>query len=229
MKLKQNDKWTLASLMHDLICGGPRKRNTRVGLALARLLAELGEPIAFRYLAHAYDRGIGVRQDKKLAFIYWSKAAGSGDAPSEAALGYAYAKGEGVGKNLLTAVRWEKRAARAGSADAQYNLGQAYAEGEGARKNPRLAFKWLLKAANRGHAEAQCNVAVAYENGDGVLKNIKSAMRWYQRATRSGDKLARENLARLRRTLRINPASSHPEKREHAAIAAVTRNVAPSS
>jgi TPR repeat protein len=203
-KAAHRKSWVLVLLMDELFFGPRAKRNYQRAFALANLLCGNQEAIAYRYLAHAYDCGIGVKRDLRKAFDNWKKALLLGDVESQAALAHAYAEGLGVKKSLTRAIYWDGLAARRGDTTAQYNLGQAYATGLGVEKTPRVAFKWWLKAAEQGHAKGQCNVAAAYETGFGIRKDINAAKKWYERSLRSGDKLARTNLERLRKQGRIN-------------------------
>src|SRR6266852_1090849 len=114
-KSVQGHRGDLIQLMDELYFGPTHKRDYKQAFALAELLGENGEPIAYRYLAHAYDAGIGVARDKKKAFNTWKKAALLGDAESQAALAHAYARGLGVKRTLKRAIYWDSLAARLGN------------------------------------------------------------------------------------------------------------------
>src|SRR6266498_5536210 len=114
-KLTKKYARALVSLMDDLFFGPKAKRSYQQGFALAELLGGHGVAVGYRYLAHAYDFGVGVARDKRKAFINWRKAAFLGDTDSRAALAHAYAEGLGVQKALKKAIYWDGLAARGGN------------------------------------------------------------------------------------------------------------------
>lgn len=73
---------------------------------------------ALNYLGFIYYQGLGVTQDYKMAFAYFSRAADLGEPFSQNALGDMYFGGYGVTKNNKFAFTWYQKAAAQGEANA---------------------------------------------------------------------------------------------------------------
>ena len=150
----------------------------------------------------SYYYGEGVKQDKKAAFQWFTRAAEQGLAQAQYNLGLMYDRGEGIKTNQKEAVRWWLKAAQQDLALAQFNLGGAYFDSKGVKQDKEEAVQWWLKAARQGHAEAQFNLGVMYHNGAGVMQDKKEAVKWLTKAAGQGYAHAQEALNAINETSR---------------------------
>ena len=151
-------------------------------------------------VAMAYDKGLGVAQDKAEAIKWYTKAAEAGDVEGEWRLGVKYDLGDGVDIDKQKALQWYLKAANApqsfktitlpGVAESQRNLGYLYRDGEGVTKDAQESLKWFQKAADNGDDHAQFELGKAYETGIGVLQDKQEAFKWYLKAANQGNKSA---------------------------------------
>jgi TPR repeat protein len=158
-------------------------------------------------VANAYDKGLGVAQDKAEAVKWLTKGAEANDPEVEWRLGVKYDLGDGVDADKQKAFQWYLKAANTppifgkivspGVAEAQRNLGYLYQDGEGVGKDNQEAFNWFMKAANNGDDAAQYNVGKAYETGISVLQDKQEAFKWYQKSANGGNKAAEFKLGNL--------------------------------
>jgi TPR repeat protein len=158
-------------------------------------------------VAKAYDKGLGVDQDKTEAIKWYKKAADAGETEAEWRLGVKYNVGDGVDIDMQKALQWYVKAANTpkefgiivlpGVAEAQRNIGYLYRDGEGVAKDAQEAFGWFMKAAETGDSTSQCEVAKAYNTGIGVLQDSQKAFIWYQKAAYQGNKLAQQKVGSI--------------------------------
>jgi hypothetical protein len=73
-------------------------------------------------LAVMYDSGIGTKQDRASAALWYARAAAQGNARSQYNLGQLYRAGEGVPQNLAAAEAWYEAAANNKLAEARNKL-----------------------------------------------------------------------------------------------------------
>ena len=158
-------------------------------------------------VAQAYDKGLGVDQDKTEAMKWYKKAADADDTEAEWRLGVKYDLGDGVDIDKQKALQWYLKVANtpklfgtitlSGVAEAQRNLGYLYRDGEGVLKDNQEALNWFMKAAENGEANSQYEVGKAYETGVGVLQDKEEALKWYRKAAYQGNKSAQFALGNL--------------------------------
>ena len=158
-------------------------------------------------VAKAYDKGLGVDQDKTEAIKWYKKAADAGETEAEWRLGVKYNVGDGVDIDMQKALQWYLKAANTpkefgiivlpGVAEAQRNIGYLYRDGEGVAQDAQEAFGWFMKAAENGDSASQCEVAKAYNTGIGVLQDNQKAFNWYQKAAYQGNKLAQQKVGSI--------------------------------
>ncbi len=72
--------------------------------------AQQGDPEAQSYVGEIYEKGLGLPNDYKAAFVWYAKAAKQGYSRAQINLGYLYEKGLGVEQNSLTALNWYRKA-----------------------------------------------------------------------------------------------------------------------
>src|SRR5947209_11783133 len=116
--------------------------------------AEAGDANAQLQLADAYEKGIGVKQDDKLAFQWRRKAADQGNAEAQNAVGVMYSLGRGVEQSKEEALRWYKKAARQHLAKADYNVAISYYNGDGMEADLVRAYTWMMLTKRNGDPDA---------------------------------------------------------------------------
>lgn len=104
-----------------LLGGAPWAAGAEADPATITKAAEGGNATAQCLLGSMYAKGQGVRQDAKLALLWYTKAAMQGHAEAQAHLGVMYGKGDGVAKNFQYGYVWSSLAAAQGREDAAKN------------------------------------------------------------------------------------------------------------
>jgi hypothetical protein len=165
--------------------------------ALARPLAEQGEPVAETILGIMNYKGQGVTENDVEAVRWFRAGAEKGNDVSQLFLGIMYSNGQGVSKDETEAARWFRMAAEQGNAKAATELGYLYSSGDGVSKDLVKAAQLFRTAAEKGNAEAQIDLGGAYFNGDGVTKDYTEAAMWDTRAANQGNALAQYALGVL--------------------------------
>ena len=108
----------------------------------------------------------GGKDDPKLAFTWFKKAAEKGNSEAMGLLGSLYNRGDGVEKNNEQAFKWSLKAAQKGDLDSQYFVGLCYYDGQGTEEDLTKAVQWLNKAMDQGHSEAKEKLISMYESGE---------------------------------------------------------------
>lgn len=138
--------------------------------------------------------------DPSRSFLWFSKAAETGNAAGQFEVAMCYLKGLGVEKDAAKAVEYLRSAAVQGLREAQSRLGVCYEEGKGVQADPKMAKFWHAKAAEhvflsgtglmlsalRGDAANLFNLGVAYESGRHVPKDLSAAASWFEKAAELG-------------------------------------------
>ena len=113
------------------------------------------------FVAHAYDRGVGVPQDHAEALRWFRAAAKQGDAEAQNNLGVMYHNGDGLpGPDPPKALKWYRAAARQGEPAALHNLAGMHHNGEAGLKPDPVKAAELNRVA-----------AVQYTEGEGGLED----------------------------------------------------------
>lgn len=68
--------------------------------------AQAGDPQAQNYVGEIYDKGLGIKPDYDLAFVWYKKAALQGYSKAQLNLGYLYERGLGVKQDKALAMEW---------------------------------------------------------------------------------------------------------------------------
>ena len=167
-------------------------------LKVWKYLALQGNASAQNGLGHLYANGLGVAQDYKVAFEWYSRAAAQGLTEAQAALADMYAKGIGIPQDFRQAFEWNKMAAANANAHAQMMIGWHYEHGRGVAQDYRQALDWYSKAAAQDDTDAQNLLGWYYEHGLlGVTQDHKQAFDWYSRSASNGNAFAQANLSNL--------------------------------
>lgn len=169
--------------------------------ALAMRAAENGNKKAMRYVARAYEKGLGVTADAAKANQWYAKAgivrsAGKGTKKSESPL-YAEAKSYEIKGENEKAFALYSQAAEQGDSMAMMRVALSYTTGVGVGQDVDKAYIWYRKAAEAGNAEAQYHLGLGYARGFGVEKDIGKARVWLEKASNNGYPLAAATLKTL--------------------------------
>lgn len=109
-------------------------------------LADAGNPQAQYRMAIMAQNGLGMHENRLLAFKYMKAAAEFGLDIAQHGLGFMYMEGECTDKDPEKAMHWFRQAAEQGLAGSQTTLGMMYEEGRGVDKNQEEANKWYRLA-----------------------------------------------------------------------------------
>lgn len=150
-------------------------------------LAERNDPFAQTFLGFCYDRGIGVKKDKRQAIELFTKASEQGSPTAQTQLGSYYEDGTGVGRNLKKASELFLKAAEQGFDVAEVQLGYYYEEGIGVEQDSRRAIELYTKAFEQGNLDAQACLGFCYQRGVGVDQDLKKAIELYTKAIEQGN------------------------------------------
>ena len=104
-------------------------------------------PSASYDLAVCYEKGRGVKTNKKKALELFVKAAKIGDTHASLEAGRMYYWGIGTSKDLGLSKDFFLRAARGKIAEAEYYVGLMYEHGDGLKQNLTNAIKWYARAS----------------------------------------------------------------------------------
>lgn len=160
-------------------------------------LAHLGNVNAQYNVAMFYYKGMGVEQNKILAFIWFDTAARAGNKFAQNRLGYMFEKGEVKGtQDQVKATKQFLKAALQNYDVAQLNLAMKY-NNNISEKSLKRAFFWYEKAAKQGNLPAMNNLANMYYHGQTVKKDYKKAYDLYFEAASKGDSIAQFNIAMM--------------------------------
>jgi hypothetical protein len=116
---------------------------------------ELGDLDAMILLGNAYNKGLGVKLDKKKAERLYRMAANRGDALAQNRLGALLHSEE----KFEEAIRYFVLAADQGFIDGEHNLACFYYEGKGTEVDLGKARYWFERAAAKGHERAKAALA----------------------------------------------------------------------
>jgi TPR repeat protein len=163
-----------------------------------RKRAEAGDGRAQELLGALLLDGLGVKQDEKEAFDWFSKAAAKGYASAMTWLGTAHTLGRGVKPDHKEAVKWLQKAAKEANPGAILWLGCAHAAGTGVKRDDKEAIKCYREAADRGHTHAMIALGRTYSWGLGVPADQKTALEWFRKAIDRGNVNAMYDLAESR-------------------------------
>lgn len=146
------------NILRAFLCKGSVSRSA--SLALAAILGSACQPnhmgldtpadIATEN-CYAYRYGDKLRKiNFAQAFDWCHRAAGSGDANSQALLGELYYLGLGGPQDMTLAARWFESAARQGHAHAQYMLYRVHATSPNLEQQEKADY-WLNQARHSGY------------------------------------------------------------------------------
>jgi TPR repeat protein len=120
----------------------------------------------------AYQYGLGVEKDKRLALDWTQRSAERGFTESEYQFGFFLTRqfnGNGTQQTDFTAVaKWYQRAAEKGHMKAQHALGDLYYYGKLGSEQRSNCVIWFQQAAQQGNAESKAKLAEALQRYPGA-------------------------------------------------------------
>ena len=123
-----------------------------------------------------YDSGLGVKEDAKMAVMWYTKAVEQNYSAAASNLGVLYKNGLGCEQNYTTALHLFKQAAdRDNLPQAMGNLGIMHEEGLGVERSVREAVRWFKKAIKLGDEASQAKLAEIIAKGKATAAKITSA------------------------------------------------------
>ena len=182
------------------MCRGPAPASDKAAHKQALRWAKKGKAWAILVVGCNFQEGRGVAVSKRMARLWYEKAAKEGHPQAQFTLGVMHANGEcGLPKPRETARLWYEKAAEQGHSDAQCNLGLMHAQGDGGLPvSKEKAHLWYKMAAELGHPAAQYNLGVMHEYAIGKIPMSKEKARlWYEKAAGQGYIAAQRYLASL--------------------------------
>jgi len=117
-------------------------RHFSIATGLLSPLADAGDPQAQYRMAIMAQNGLGMHENRPLAFEYMQAAAEAGLDLAQHGLGFMYMEGECTDKDSAQAVHWFTKAAEQGLMGSRRTLAMMYEEGLGVERNQEEADKW---------------------------------------------------------------------------------------
>lgn len=143
------------------------------------------------------ERGRYAKQNHKLAFQFYLRAARQNYPHAMHDLARCYTHGIGTRLNDKEAFAWLVKADQLDYSPCTLMLGDCHWFGRGTNQNDALAVKYYQKAAHLGDATAKRKLAFAYCEGLGVEKDIRLAAKLYKEAADAGNAMAQYNIAAM--------------------------------
>ncbi|CAJ1343294.1 unnamed protein product, partial [Effrenium voratum] len=159
--------------------------------------AQMGHRKAQSAVGEMYYTGLGLPQNKTLAFQWLKLAAEPPVAQAMFNLGVILQSGDGVPADKEKAFSYYTQAAQAGLTRAMNNLGYMLRVGDGVEEDKDAALQWYLKAAKAGDMDGQYHLGEMYHEGEGVKISKRRAGRWFLKAAEQGRKEAQYNVAMM--------------------------------
>lgn len=120
------------------------------GLELLREAAQKNEPSAWFELGQAFEKGIGVEQNAKLADEHYARAGELGYGRADYYRAQLHEKGDDLPRNISLAVDLYEKAGRNDYPRAWVQLGKIYEEGEGIPQDLKKASDYYTLAEAEG-------------------------------------------------------------------------------
>lgn len=154
---------------------------------LAKQSADFNCARGQNFLGIAYEFGIYVTPDYKLAFEWYEKSANKKFPEALFNIGRCYANGLGVPKDINKGVEYFEQSALQGYPYAQLALGDWYLhEIPDSSSNASKGVEWLTLAAEQGLPIAQYELSKLYYKGENVTANYEKAKEWCNKAASQG-------------------------------------------
>lgn len=171
----------------------------RSGCFMMKRNAERGDPERQFLYAEALTKGTcNFHIDKRLAAVWYRKAAEQGNVQALHQMGEMYFTGDGLPLDYVEAKRWFLKAAIMGDGPSQLRLAYLNAEGHYRPLKPDYpeAERWFRKAAEQNTGDAQFRLGNFYINYKHP-PDYKQGVPWLKKAAEGGNRTAMFDLGRL--------------------------------
>ena len=171
-------------------------------------LAKNKDAHAQNYLGSLHASGLGVKENQKLAALWYERAAKQGLAAAQFNLGFLLLHGAEDGKSPVrahpkVAAQWLAKAAKQNETGAQYLLCRMYHQGHGVAQNYSKAITLCRKAAEKNLAGAQFELGILLIRRLDT-KQFAEAYRWFLLAAKQRFPGARHNVQLLASRLKAD-------------------------
>ena len=156
------------------------------GYAALKALAGKGSVKAMGKLADMFHDGMGVTEDRKVAFAWRLKAAPTGSVRDMMLTAESLDSGDGIDKDEAKAAEWYSKAAELGDVTAMFWYARKLELGIGVQEDAAEAAKWYSKAAELGSTESMVAMGNMLSESDDSEKLLDACI-WYQKAAGLGD------------------------------------------
>lgn len=173
--------------------GNGVERNYDQAVKWFMLASDHGDAIAKLRLSWLCREGLGVEQNKEIAFQYALESAKLGNLQAYVALYDFYRLGEGVAKDVESGINWLDLAVAKEDPHALFIKGRSYLIGELVPLDPIAAFDLFKNAAERGSEAAALQLAVLYALGNGTELSYEDALHWFLTVSNSQDSRIRSD------------------------------------
>lgn len=156
--------------------------DSKRGINLLSMAAELNDDCAAHYLGLTYENGTLVEADPREAVYYYTIGAKNGHRNSIYHLGKLLLNGwGGLPKDEITAAKLFEKAVQLGDIDSMEELGLCAYSGNGMPVDKERARILFEQGAKENLVLSQYSFALMNLNGEGGPKNCKAAEYWYNR------------------------------------------------
>lgn len=145
--------------------------------------ANSGDVFSMVYLAHCYQKGLGVEKDVYKAGKLYEKAAEKGSVDASRELGLLLLNN----KQAKEAYKYFQKAADKGDIPSTFYVGKLLTEGKGVAKDATKGMIYIQKAADAGFANGQLYLGNAFYSGTGVRKSPETGYSWILKAAIQGN------------------------------------------
>ncbi|MCF6321163.1 MAG: sel1 repeat family protein [Rhizobiaceae bacterium] len=152
----------------DLAYGAFQRGYYLTAFKYALPLAKLGDPAAQTLIGELYDKGLGIKLDKKEATLWYKFAAQNGSREAQFSYALKLLEGKYVTQDKKAARELLKSSADAGHSVAQFNYAQIIVDERPTSRGFEIALGYYEKAANSGVADAYFAMAQIYARGIGA-------------------------------------------------------------
>ena len=176
-------------LSYGYSCGwfGERDHNTQI--KILRQLQHYNYPNALNDLGCAYEFGLGVRKNIRIALSWYHKAVSKGSIFAISNLAYIYIFGPEKYRDKYKGVYYAFCAAFYDDEQAQNLLGLCYEFGIGLDKDYEMAFDYYKKAVEGGAGPcAEYNLSLCYSRGVGTDVDLEKGEKYMRLAMEHGYK-----------------------------------------
>jgi TPR repeat protein len=190
------DAGNLTDRQPDLAYGAFQRGFYLTAFKYALPRAQLGDPAAQTLIGELYDKGLGIRLDKKESTQWYKFAAKSGSREAQFSYALKLLEGKYVAKDEPAARELLKLAANAGHPVAQFNYAQIVMDERPTSRGIEIALGYYEKAAEMGVADAYYAMAQIHSRGVGTAgPDEKKARELLIKAAKNGFDNAQVELA----------------------------------